>query len=265
VRTVQAERRLRAALDEIACRPAPSDARTFERDLGPRESSLLETADALRRTLAVPPPAPPNGLQESRQRFLARAAQPTTSPLPQRSSRVGRLLPALNLRLATQVVVAALLVLMSGAPLSREIVRAASTSVPGQVLYPLKIHVERVQVAGADQPDTRVALALAFLGERVAETQALLHRQAPLRDETRVEVQLLLNQLLRAVAETPDQALMSTLNYVAMQLEAHERVLESLHTLAPIADAQLVEQLTESLPTGAPHHRLRTARTHAFH
>ncbi len=116
-------------------------------------------------------------------------------------------------------------------PLSNGIVRAARGSTPGQVLYPLKIHVERVQYAGTDQPDVRVALALAFLGERVAESQSLVHSQRPLDGGIAAEVGQLTYQLLGAVAETPESALPEVLEYVRLQLGNYLTVLAALEPI----------------------------------
>ncbi len=135
-------------------------------------------------------------------------------------------------------------------PLSRTLVRAASTSTPGQVLYPLKIHVERVQYTGASQPDVRVALALAFLGERVAEVQALVDGQTLIPDDSAAEVQVLVNLLLRSVAETTDEALPDALHYAAAQLRAYMDALGQIRTAAAPVDAQTIDMMEQSCRRG---------------
>jgi hypothetical protein len=131
--------------------------------------------------------------------------------------------------------IAVLLALL--APLGRGIVRAARDSAPGHLLYPLKTHVERVQYAGAEQPDVRVALSLAFLGERVAEAQAVVSQRRALDGAFSAEVQQLTYQLLQAVAETSEASLPDVIEYSRLQLAAYLKVLFGLEQIAG-AEAQ---------------------------
>lgn len=182
-------------------------------------------AAGLVRMWQCPVPRPPFGLRPGRSRLLTEAAWLSTAFLRRRPLASGLELVA---KLAAALAVAVTLVL----PLSSEIVRAARGSSPGHVLYPLKIHVERVQYAGTDQPDVRVALTLAFLGERVAESQSLVHGQQPLGEAIAAEAQQLTYQLLRAVAETPETALPEVLEYVRLQIGNYLAVLTALEPMA---------------------------------
>lgn len=196
---------------------------------------LLMLAARLTDLYRQPVPTPPGGLRSGRSRLLARAAS-------RRSENGWRLNPAVIKRGRWMTAAAAVAIILGiWAPLSRGIVRAARDSAPGQLLYPLKIHVEQVQYTGAQQPDVRVALSLAFLGERVAASQELVHERRPLAEAFPNEVQQLTYQLLQAVAETPEATLPDVLEYVRLQLGAYLQVLVALE---PVAGDESVAQVS---------------------
>jgi hypothetical protein len=188
-------------------------------------SMLLHVAEGLIRLWKQPVPEPPTALRPGRSRYMTHAASGPRVPNWHLGARPG---PAMVLKLAASLTIAvAVLVPMSGG-----VVRAARDSAPGNLLYPLKIHVERVQYAGADNPDVRVALALAFLGERVAESQETVYEHGALGEVSPAEVQQLSFQLLRAIAETPDATLPDVLDYARLQLDVYLRILIALEPIA---------------------------------
>ncbi|MGC9469246.1 MAG: DUF5667 domain-containing protein [Anaerolineae bacterium] len=206
-------------------------------------NSLLAVASGLRGALLVPPPPPPGGLRLGRAKVLA-AATGT-------SSRVGghrRLSP--EFRLAVKVVAAVVVFLILLAPVSRGIVCAARESRPGHVLYPLKLHVERVQFSGAEHPDIRIALGLAFLGERIAEAQELVNRDQAIGDQSSGDAQQLVNQILVAMAQTEEEAMVDVLKYAALQFQSYLQVLDRLEDAATPANIGALQGITQPCRKG---------------
>lgn len=220
------------------------DQESLRAEADPQLDALLDTAAHLTRALqhrSVPPP--PHKLQFGRAQLLAAAAS-----RPRRLSFRERL--TAETRFAGKLLAALVVLLVVSSPLNRGVVGAARASMPGQLLYPLKLHVERVQFEGAEEPDIRVSLGLAFLGERVAEAQALVHEGRSIDFEAVVEAYQLVNQVLRAVAETPEPAMEDTLRYVSRQLRAHLEVLEALDAYTAPANAGPLNQITQGCRKG---------------
>lgn len=182
-------------------------------------------------------PQPPGQLLFGRAQVLAAVASQT-----HRLSFRERL--TVEMRFAGKLLAACIVLLVMLVPLSPGIVGAARDSMPGQLFYPLKLHIERVQFQGANQPDVRVSLGLAFLGERVAETQTLAGTGRSIEYETVIDVYQLTHQILIAVAQTPEAALEDTLTYVSRQLQAYLDVLESLGETVTPSNAAYLSQIT---------------------
>ncbi len=227
----------RGALDRSVAEPQHPDC-------APQLGPLLTTAAYLTRALE-PAPDPPRKLQMSRARLLAAAANP-----PRRRTPRWRQWPAARLRLADKLLAAVITVLILFAPLSRQMVSAARDSGPGHLLYPLKLHVERVQFSGAEQPDIRIALGLAFLGERVAEVQPLIEAEATIDHALLVEVQQLIDQLLYAVADTSEPMMEESLRYVALQLQAYLATLETLKEATTPSNAGDLQRIIRACRRG---------------
>jgi hypothetical protein len=204
---------------------------------------LLETAEHLSRALQQPAPPPHGKLQFGRAQLLAALAQQTRRLSVREQLTV-------EMRFAGKLVAALLALLLLLVPLSPRIVGAARDSMPGQLFYPLKLHMERVQFKGVEQPDVRISLGLAFLGERVAETQALAGTGRTLDHETVSEVYQLVNQVLLAVAQTPEGAMEDTLVYVAGQFEAYLGVLDALNAQATPANTASLNLITRGCHRG---------------
>ncbi len=209
---------------------------------------LLQLGSNLERALRQPTPQPPFALQPGRARLLAAASSlsPHSAGILGLPGRLGA-----QVRMAAKMVAALALIVIFLAPLSRQVVGASRHSVPGQLLYPLKIHVERVQYSGATLPDVRVALGLAFLGERVAEIQVLVGQQEPIDYEMIVEVQQLVNQLLYSAAQAPEATMPDTLEYVSLQLQGYLEVLDSLAGATTTVNAAALSRVRAVCDRGA--------------
>jgi hypothetical protein len=133
---------------------------------------LLEMAQAAHDYYQVVPAAP-DGLVAGRERLLAaarvRQAAAATEGTPAKIAGRPRLRLGFSLRLIALVLAAALVTVSLGSGL----VWAAGDSLPGHLLYPLKLATEDVRLALASEPADDVDLALAFVEERAGELQAL--------------------------------------------------------------------------------------------
>lgn len=245
-RRATVKRQLAEELDAIACPDSTSKLISStgsgsEADPGLR--ALLETATVLTHTLRQPVPAPPGKLQFGRAQLLA-----TSARQPRRHALRERL--RVEVRFLGRLAVALIALLVMLAPLSPRIVGAARESMPGHLFYPLKLHMERVQFRGAEEPDVRLSLGLAFLGERVAEAQALAGTGRTLDYETVSEVGQLVNQVLHALAQTPETTMDDTLIYVSRQLGAYLSVLETLNAQASQPNAAGLSQMKHAVERG---------------
>jgi hypothetical protein len=137
---------------------------------------LLEMAQETRRHYESVPEAP-GGLAAGREWLLAVAAQQraecvsatsatrTTTGRPQ-----GR---KLSLVFSIKFVAVLLAVVLVTAALGGGVIWAASDSLPGDLLYPVKLVTEDVRLALVSAPGAKVDLALGFVEERAGEVKAL--------------------------------------------------------------------------------------------
>ena len=208
------------------------------------DSSLTATIAELRRVLKVVPP-PPRGLRMGRGQLLAAAMRDAQRSAGRRCRLGGLRFGLVDGLLAGLIALAILLV-----PLNGQVVRAAQGSVPGQALHPLKLHIERVQLTATDQPDRRVSLSLAFVGERAAEIQALVAQDSAIDFAALVEMQRLVTEVLNATAEVPEPTMEETLRYVAVQLQVHLDTLRALEETATPHNASILSSLVQVCERG---------------
>lgn len=211
---------------------------------------LVEIAEELRLALSVSPPSPPHSLSSGRRRFLTHFGSRSELSRPQQHRHLQLTVFRAGLKIAGEFAVAMLLVLTLWVPLSREIVGAAYESKPGQVLYSLKTSVDRLRFTGTSEPDARLALGLAFLGERVARTQAMVSQGQEIDYGSVVEVQQLVNQVLQASAMVPERTVLEILDYVGLQLQSYEHALCSAAVTAPVESAVAIQQIRKALESG---------------
>lgn len=194
--------------------------------------------DAVSRVLQAPAPLPPTGLVRPRAWVLAMCA--VSCPQPAEVAANPRFWPkSVWLQLAVAMMLAGTVLGLVGG----HVVLAAQQSMPGQPLYFVKRHIEHVQYSGAEEPDVRVALGLAFLGERVAEVQALVAQGVPIEFEVVVAAQQYSTQVLQAAAQLPQQQMLTSLGYITLQTKAYLEVLESLEASASAATAGGLRQV----------------------
>jgi hypothetical protein len=202
---------------------------------------LLETVQAARQHYRVVPQAP-GGLAAGRERMLAEAA---------RQRARGSFVPALKtgrktwrisvMRLVTALLVAALGVISLGGGT----IWAASDSLPGDFLYPLKLATEDARLTLASGPEKQVGLELQFIKERADEIRELAaDGQAP-PDETIARLERHIEHALtqaQAAGEEKDKLLLQIIEHTRTQAHRLEQALAPASVQAGLAHAMMVCQ-----------------------
>ena len=178
-------------------------------------------------------PAPPRGLAAGRRRLLETAAQqrvqaPATRTLSHNTERK----PKMQLLFATKIVSAVLAVVVSLSAVGGGAAVAANGSIPGDVLYPVKLTSEDVRMALASAPAGQVALALQFADQRVAEIRAMVgrERQVPETVVTRMEQHV--SQAMNQAARASDEEMPGLLERIMQRTQAQAQALEQLRARA---------------------------------
>jgi hypothetical protein len=178
-------------------------------------------------------PAPPRGLAAGRERLLEAAAQqraqaPATRTLSHNTERK----PKMQLLFATKIVSAVLAVMVSLSAVGGGAAVAANGSIPGDVLYPVKLTSEDVRMALASAPAGQVALALQFADQRVAEIRAMVgrERQVPETVVTRMEQHV--SQAMNQAARASDEEMPGLLERIMQRTQAQAQALEQLRARA---------------------------------
>jgi hypothetical protein len=194
---------------------------------------LLEIAVATHRHYADVPEAP-GGLAVGRERMLAAAAQQRARGIATAgvgtSRAKGR---GFRLVLATRFVTILLLVVVSATALGGGIVWAANNSLPGDLLYPVKLATEDTRLAFASAPATQVDLALEFVEERAEEVRGLAAtgRQVPDSAITRMEEHV--ERALTQAAWATDEETVDLLAQIARRTGVQAQALERAQATAP--------------------------------
>lgn len=240
---------------------------------------LLEVAALCARAYAYTKPASPAGMARARNRYLSLARQRAT----RRTARRWRVLRPGRWAAAAVALVLALLV-------GTAAVAASASSVPGDLLYPVKTTVEGVRLAVARNPAERARLRMAWSQRRIGELEALLEQQGRF-DERLVEAgQTEALAALQEIARLPDVERARLLGMYAAFAKAQARTLEQHLSEAPpprqdilaravseyknlAAQAEAARRQPESqapptaptpspsvTPTGTPTHRPRPTR-----
>lgn len=140
---------------------------------------LLTTAARCQEILAFAESPSPQALAAGRQRFLTEAARQRTAPRARpRLALPAWLRPSLQPAFALAMAAVVLVVLVGGGA-----TMAAADSLPGDLLYPVKLASEQTRLALTFDPTARTQLASRFADARRQEARAVaaLGRQVPVR------------------------------------------------------------------------------------
>lgn len=183
-------------------------------------------------------PEPPGGLLSGRERLLAAAAQ-QRARTASRSDTVARTVrgQGKRLTLVTRFVGVLLAVVVSLAALGGGIAWAAGGSLPGDLLYPVKITVEDARLAFTSAPRDQIDLALGFAEERVGEIQGLLETESQVTDKAVAEaiarMEGHIGQALTSAARIPsDEEMVDVLGQIVVRARAQAQALEQMQFTA---------------------------------
>jgi len=139
----------------------------------------LPLVDELRALYSQVPP-PPGNLIDGRQRMLAQAATSKRSATPPAGARryLGRLRTAPTRALGILAIVLFILAATGGG-----VALASNSSLPGDLLYPVKLAVEDFRLSLSADPATQAEQNMTFVVERVEEMKGLADRDEIIPDE----------------------------------------------------------------------------------
>jgi AraC-like DNA-binding protein len=197
---------------------------------------LLETAQATRRYYETVPEAP-GGLAAGKERLLAMAAQQRARTVSAtsvtRTTIPRRLGQRMRLILATRLVAVLLAVIAGSAVLGGGAVWAAEGSLPGDLLYPVKLAAEDVRLALTSAPADQVDLALRFVERRAEEVRTLAEAGRQVPDETTARMVRHIERALTQAAWASDEEMTSLLTRIAERTRAQAQALEQVQATAP--------------------------------
>jgi len=185
-------------------------------------------------------PPPPQGLKAGRERFLAQAAR-----LPKERPFAGARVQAkprrrkMKLALAYKIVAAVLAVVMGTAALGGGVAYAASDSLPGEPLYPVKLAFEDVRLAFSAGPAARAQLGMAFAAERVREMQQLAQQGEFVPGTVPARMAQHMEQTMAQVAKAKPEDVPALLEQVMTQTRAQEQFLEQVQAKGHSIEARI--------------------------
>ena len=193
---------------------------------------LLEVAQATRRAYADVP-EPPGGLAAGRRWLLDAAAQQRKRvPATQAPTLRKETKPKMKLALATKLIGAVLAAVIGIATAGGGVTLAASDSLPGDVLYPVKLTGEDLRLSLASTPESQVELALRFSDERVAEAEALADRGDPVPETVVARMERHIFRAMNQAAWASDEEMPGLLERIAQRTQAQAQTLEQLRARA---------------------------------
>jgi hypothetical protein len=179
-------------------------------------------------------PEPPSGLAAGRARLLATATQQRArAQATAISTRKERIQHKMKLILATRLVSAILAVVIGTTAVGGGAVWAASDSLPGDFIYPVKLTVENLRMDLARTPEAQVDLTLQFAEERVAEIQAMSETGLPVSEQVTTRMEQHFQHALHQAAWAPEKEMPGLLERIARRAQTQVQVLERVRAMAP--------------------------------
>jgi hypothetical protein len=193
---------------------------------------LLEVALATSQTF-TDVPEPPGGLAAGRMRLLEAAArQRERAPATQKSTLRKETRPKMKLLLATRLISAILVAVIGTAAVGGGATLAASDSLPGDVLYPVKLAGEDLRLSLASNPEAQVGLALQFSDERITEIEAMVKRGEELPETVVARMERHVLRAMNQAAWTSEDEMPGLLKRIAERTQAQAQTLEQLQASA---------------------------------
>jgi uncharacterized membrane protein YgcG len=179
-------------------------------------------------------PEPPSGLSAGRERLLATADQQRArAQATAISTQKERIQHKMKLILATRLVSAILAVVIGTTAVGGGAVWAASDSLPGDFIYPVKLTVENLRMDLARTPEAQVDLALQFAEERATEIQAMVKTGLPVSEQVTARMEQHFQHALRQAAWAPENEMPGLLTQIAQRAQTQTQVLERVRAMAP--------------------------------
>jgi hypothetical protein len=187
-------------------------------------------------------PEPQGGLAAGRVRLLDAAAQHrervrATQTLTRKEKK-----PKMKLLLATRLISAILAAVIGTAAVGGGVTWAASDSLPGEVLYPVKLVGEDLRLSLASTPARQVELALQFADERVAEIEELVEHRSLVPEAAVARMERHLFRAMNQAAWASEEEMPGLLKRIAQRTQVQAQTLEQLQ-LRTRAQAQNQAQL----------------------
>jgi len=197
---------------------------------------LHEDLEGQLKRLYCEVPPPPAGLATGRERVLAEAARlkaravrrPLYATEPEERTRPERR-RKMSLLLAYKVmaVVMAIAIAMTGAGGG---VVLAGDSLPGDLLYPVKLISEDVKFLLTREPADRAELAMTFASERVQEMETLANQGVVIPDTVLARMTQQMEQTMVEIAQGRTEDVPALLERVMVRTRAQVRVLDQAGT-----------------------------------
>ena len=170
-------------------------------------------------------PKPPDGLEKGRERALAFAAAQRDT-VSSRRTMWSNLKRQNNLfwKLAGTIVAIALILI----PLRGPLVSAASTTLPGNPLYILKLSSEDQLFASMNEAEAKVVLAISLTNERVEEVRALVEKRQAIPIDVLYRTDYMFRTALTSASWAPEPVMPNMLDYVIHHIRQQVQQLELL-------------------------------------
>lgn len=201
-------------------------------------ADLIETARLASR-LAEPPPPPPRGLNPGRQRFLAEAARlrARKSARPSLFSWSNRRFGLVGVLVATILVVG----LVFGAG------QAAADSLPGELLYPLKLAGEATRLKLTTGLEAKTELAVDLAERRLDEIVAMLEEGRMLTEQTSLRSQEQLALAMHAINQLEGEAAVRAAQRLGTGVQARQQVMVQALLTAPKPEQEALRTLLREI------------------
>jgi len=192
---------------------------------------LVEMAAATTKSFDVDIPPPPSGLTEGRQQLLDAAARKqksswTLNPLTRLFGEKRR--QHMRFAFATKLISAILVAVVGTTAVGGGVAAAATNSLPGDTLYPVKLSIENTRLDLASSPTKQANLSLDFADERVEEIEALVEEDQPIPESSVTQLERHLHYALRQAAQMGDAELSGQLERVRQRTQTQIEALAAL-------------------------------------